>query len=110
MCASVTLATRAREQGILRNQPVFRGGGQPRVRPSVPRPACPTYLESQAFRRLLKCQRNTCSPANRSPIIRYAIKPLYSVQIAGVAHNAVITAMAPLTAKNTHQICVTRRV
>src|SRR5262245_49323492 len=110
MSALVMLANPRHGRGILCTQPAFQGANQQCDPVFVPWLACPSCRQVQAFSCLLKCQRTTYSPANKTPIIKYAMTPLYIVQIAGDAHNAVMRAKAPLKAKNTNQTCVTRRV
>src|SRR5438093_13625031 len=110
MCAAIALATLPRGQGIPHAQSIFQTANPPRGRASVRWLGYPTYREVQPFSCRLKCQRTTYSPANKSPIITYAMSPLYSVQAAGDAHNAVTSAIAPLAKKKMHQTCVTRRV
>src|SRR4030095_3397330 len=105
MCAEGVLATLVRRQGNPHTQPIFQDANPPRGRAFVRWLASPTYREVQAFSCRLKCQRTTYSPANKSPIIRYAMSPLYNVQIADEAHNAVMSAITPLAAKKTHQTC-----
>src|SRR4029077_10067823 len=110
MCAAIAVATLPRGQGIPHAQSIFQTANPPRGQAFLRWLACPTYQEVQPFSCRLKCQRTTYSPANKSPIITYAMSPLYRVQVAGDAHNAVTSAMAPLTAKKMHQTRVTRRV
>src|SRR4249919_2868687 len=110
MCAAIVLAMLPRGQGILHAQSIFQTANPPRGQAFVRWLACPTYREVQPFSCCLKCQRTTYSPANKRPIITYAMSPLYSVQVPGDAHNAVMRAMAPAAAKKMHQTCVTRRV
>src|SRR5437660_3561782 len=110
MCASVALAMLPRGQGIPHAQSIFQTANPTRGQAFARWLACPTYREIQPFSCRLKYQRTTYSAANKRPIIRYAMSPLYSVQVAGDAHSAVMSAMAPLAPKKMHQTCVTRRV
>src|SRR5262245_2510699 len=110
MCAEEAGASLGREPGIPHRQQKSHRANPPCGRSCARWPAAPTCQEVQAFSCLLKCQRTIYSPANKSPIIRYAMRPLYNVQVAGEVHNAVKSAITPFAAKKIHQTCVTRRV
>src|SRR5262245_65646618 len=107
MCAAAAFAMLPHGQEIPHAQSIFQTANPPRGQASVRWLACPTYREVQPFSCRLKRQRTRDSPANKRPIITYAMSPLYSVQVAGDAQSAVMRAMAPLAAKKKHQTWVT---